>query len=68
MSADDTERCSVWVDTASTTGVGWFRIADDTTRGFATEIVMALTVPAEIMPARATNTDLMRMLKRRGPV
>lgn len=68
MSANDTERCSVWVDTASTTGVGWFRIGDDMPHGVATEIVLALTVPAEIMPARATNTDLMRMLKRRGPV
>jgi len=62
----DTERCSVWVDTETTSGVGWFRIADDVPHDVATEIVVALSVPAEILPAKATNADLMRRLLNRG--
>ena len=62
----DTERCSVWVDTESTSGVGWFRIADDIHRGVAAEMLLVLTVPVEIMPAHATGADLARKLRGRG--
>jgi hypothetical protein len=59
----DMQRCSVWVDTREAgPGIGWFRIADDVHPGVASEIVLALSVPAEILPAHATGAELARKL------
>lgn len=56
------ERCSVWVDTGAGPGIGWFRIADDVHPGVASELVLALSVPAEILPAHATGAEVARKL------
>lgn len=59
-------RCSVWVDTRETSAVGWFRIADDVPYGVATELLLTLSVPAEILAAHVTGAEAARSLPAAG--